>query len=64
MMSLTKAGADNSSQRVKRYLTSHGVKEGLWLDPNGRHGQALLVGDKGINRVLDWIRNDPNDVKC
>ncbi|KAL5508303.1 hypothetical protein ACEPAH_5922 [Sanghuangporus vaninii] len=45
------------AQRVKKYLTSHGVKKGLWYDPNGRHGQALLVGEAGINKVISWIKD-------
>ncbi|EJD01104.1 uncharacterized protein FOMMEDRAFT_125748 [Fomitiporia mediterranea MF3/22] len=45
------------AERVKKYLKSHGVKEGLWYDPNGRHGQALLVGERGISKVIDWIKD-------
>ena len=48
----------NICQRVKKYLKSHGVKDGLWYDPNGRHGQALLVGAQGINKVLEWIKDN------
>ena len=41
------------SQRVKRYLTSHGIRKGLWFDPDGRHGQAMLsVGQK---EILRWL---------
>jgi hypothetical protein len=43
-------------QRVKRYLTSHGIREGLWFDPNGRHGQALFNGGHGHNKILRWLR--------
>lgn len=35
------------AERIRRYLNQHGVKKGLWYDPNGRHGQALLAGGKG-----------------
>ncbi|KAK7695883.1 hypothetical protein QCA50_000521 [Cerrena zonata] len=42
--------------RVKRYLTSHGIKKGLWFDPDGRHGQALLAGGEGHKEILRWLR--------
>ncbi|KAI0773436.1 hypothetical protein BC629DRAFT_1583095 [Irpex lacteus] len=41
--------------RVKRYLTSHGVRDGLWFDPDGHHGQALLSGGKGHTEILRWL---------
>ncbi|KAE9410640.1 hypothetical protein BT96DRAFT_953179 [Gymnopus androsaceus JB14] len=41
--------------RVKLYLRSHGVRKGLWCDPNGRHGQALLAGGEGCKMVYDWL---------
>ncbi|KAG6915013.1 hypothetical protein DXG01_013918 [Tephrocybe rancida] len=44
------------SERVKRYLTSHGVKQGLWFDPTGSHGQALRPGTLGHLEILRWIR--------
>ncbi|KAG6869257.1 hypothetical protein C0993_000010 [Termitomyces sp. T159_Od127] len=46
------------SERVKRYLTSHGVKEGLWFDPIGSHGQALRPGTRGHLEIFCWIRED------
>ncbi|KAG7096874.1 hypothetical protein E1B28_004280 [Marasmius oreades] len=45
-----------NAERVKKYLTSHGVRKGLWYDPNGLHGQALLVGGKGHERVMEWLK--------
>ncbi|KAI0677587.1 hypothetical protein C8Q78DRAFT_960231 [Trametes maxima] len=42
--------------RVKRYLTSHGVRKGLWFDPDGRHGQALLSSSPGHHEILRWLR--------
>lgn len=45
-----------NAQRVKKYLTSHGVRKGLWYDPDGLHGQALLVGGKGHERVMEWLK--------
>ncbi|KNZ81507.1 hypothetical protein J132_00473 [Termitomyces sp. J132] len=46
------------SERVKRYLTSHGVKGGLWYDPVGSHGQALKPGTRGHLEILRWIREE------
>ncbi|KAF5387854.1 hypothetical protein D9615_000474 [Tricholomella constricta] len=43
------------SERVKRYLTSHGVKQGLWYDPDGSHGQALLPGSRSHLEILRWV---------
>ncbi|KAI0347262.1 hypothetical protein BDW22DRAFT_1480926 [Trametopsis cervina] len=43
------------AERVKRYLTSHGIREGLWFDPDGHHGQALLTGGKGHTEILRWL---------
>ncbi|KAJ3882897.1 hypothetical protein F5051DRAFT_343702 [Lentinula edodes] len=42
--------------RVKLYLRSHGVRKGLWCDPNGRHGQALLAGGEGCKVVYEWLK--------
>ncbi|CDO71256.1 hypothetical protein BN946_scf184908.g13 [Trametes cinnabarina] len=42
--------------RVKRYLTSHGIRKGLHFDPDGRHGQALLSGSPGHREILRWLR--------
>ena len=49
------------TQRVKRYLTSHGIKKGLWFDPDGHHGQALLTGGKGHTEILRWLRDSEDD---
>ncbi|TFK43461.1 hypothetical protein BDQ12DRAFT_702584 [Crucibulum laeve] len=51
-------GADAilNSERVKRYLTSHGVRKGLWYDPNGRHGQALIAGGPGHAEIFRWLQ--------
>jgi pimeloyl-ACP methyl ester carboxylesterase len=45
-----------SPERVKLYLRSHGIRKGLWCDPNGRHGQALLAGGEGCKVVYDWLK--------
>ncbi|KAJ3987296.1 hypothetical protein F5890DRAFT_1631901 [Lentinula detonsa] len=42
--------------RVKLYLRSHGIRKGLWCDPNGRHGQALLAGGEGCKVVYEWLK--------
>ncbi|KAF8812512.1 hypothetical protein BYT27DRAFT_7182955 [Phlegmacium glaucopus] len=43
------------TERVKRYLTSHGVRKNLWFDPLGRHGQALNRGSPGLKEILRWL---------
>ncbi|KAI0053581.1 hypothetical protein FA95DRAFT_1552065 [Auriscalpium vulgare] len=45
-----------SADRVKRYLTSHGVRKGLWYDPDGQHGSALLGGSPGFNELMRWLK--------
>ncbi|TFY78761.1 hypothetical protein EWM64_g5252 [Hericium alpestre] len=44
------------ADRVKRYLTSHGVRKGLWYDPNGRHGSALNRGGEGLKELTRWLK--------
>jgi len=44
-----------NSERVRRYLTSHGVRKGLLFDPNGIHGQALLKGQQGHTEIVHWL---------
>ncbi|CAK5275613.1 unnamed protein product [Mycena citricolor] len=51
--------SDQILQRVEKYLTSHGVKEGLWHDPEGQHGQALLTGSPGLKRIMQWLQDEP-----
>ncbi|KAF8529187.1 hypothetical protein BU17DRAFT_37601 [Hysterangium stoloniferum] len=46
------------SERVRRYLRSHGVRKGLWFDPKGRHGQALIKGGEGMRQVVNWLLDD------
>ncbi|PPQ98493.1 hypothetical protein CVT24_003984 [Panaeolus cyanescens] len=43
------------SERVKKYLSSHGVRKNLRYDPHGRHGEALIKGGAGLNEILRWI---------
>ena len=47
---------------MKQYLTSHGVKEGLWFDPDGQHAQAMVIGAKGMRRIFDWLKDEPKEV--
>ncbi|CAL1694886.1 unnamed protein product [Somion occarium] len=44
------------AERVKHYLTSHGIRKCLWFDRYGRHGQALLTGGEGLREILRWLR--------
>jgi len=46
------------AERVKRYLTSHGISKGLWIDPDAIHGQALVAGGKGQTEILLWLQQD------
>ncbi|KAF5344126.1 hypothetical protein D9758_008873 [Tetrapyrgos nigripes] len=43
------------TERVLKYLRSHGVRKGIWCDPEGLHGQALLPGGEGIKLILEWL---------
>ena len=43
------------SQRVVKYLKSHGVKKGLLYTPKHTHGQAFLHGSDVFNRIMDWL---------
>ncbi|TFK55949.1 hypothetical protein OE88DRAFT_1622651 [Heliocybe sulcata] len=45
-----------NAEAIKKYLTSHGIRKGLWFDPDGRHGQALLAGGEGHAEILRWLR--------
>ncbi|KAF7292390.1 hypothetical protein HMN09_01223100 [Mycena chlorophos] len=46
-----------NTQRAKTYLTSHGISEGLWYDPEGEHGSALRSGGEGHKLILKWLRD-------
>ncbi|KAF8195811.1 hypothetical protein K438DRAFT_1826557 [Mycena galopus ATCC 62051] len=45
-----------NAERVKKYLSSHGVRKGIWFDPDGLHGDALKPGGAGHARVMQWLR--------
>lgn len=44
------------SQRIKKYLMSHGVRSGLYFDSHGQHGLALIPGTEGFNEIMTWLR--------
>ncbi|KAF9055398.1 hypothetical protein BDZ89DRAFT_1055993 [Hymenopellis radicata] len=44
------------AQRVKQYLMSHGVRNGLYWDENGRHGQPFVLNGESHNKILTWLR--------
>ncbi|EGO01881.1 hypothetical protein SERLA73DRAFT_177462, partial [Serpula lacrymans var. lacrymans S7.3] len=46
------------AERVKRYLRSHGVRKGLYFDPDGRHGQALTAGGAGHAAIMEWLKGN------
>ncbi|EKM59225.1 uncharacterized protein PHACADRAFT_249515 [Phanerochaete carnosa HHB-10118-sp] len=50
------------ASRVKRYLTSHGIRKGLWYDPEGIHGQALLSGGAGHAAIIRWLREPDSNL--
>ncbi|KAI0068643.1 hypothetical protein BV25DRAFT_1873699 [Artomyces pyxidatus] len=45
-----------AADRVKKYLTSHGVRKGLWYDPAGTHGSALAGGSAGFQELMRWLK--------
>ncbi|KAJ7682725.1 hypothetical protein DFH06DRAFT_1161974 [Mycena polygramma] len=50
-------GADDiiNAERVKKYLTSHGVRKGLWYAPDALHGDALKSGNAGYAKIMQWL---------
>jgi hypothetical protein len=44
------------SQRIKKYLMSHGVRSGLYFDSQGQHGLALIPGTEGFNEIMTWLK--------
>ncbi|KAF8591595.1 hypothetical protein K439DRAFT_1380658 [Ramaria rubella] len=46
------------SERVKRYLRSHGIRKGLKFDPKGRHGQALIADGESMQQVVTWLLSE------
>ncbi|TRM67722.1 hypothetical protein BD626DRAFT_479629 [Schizophyllum amplum] len=45
-----------NAARVKKYLTSHGIRKGLIFDPAGMHGQAMIIGGPSHTKMMQWIR--------
>ncbi|EIW82122.1 hypothetical protein CONPUDRAFT_54478 [Coniophora puteana RWD-64-598 SS2] len=44
-----------NAERVKKYLQSHGVRKGLFYDPEGGHGHALVPGGEGHSLIFEWL---------
>ncbi|KAK0453537.1 hypothetical protein EV421DRAFT_1764822 [Armillaria borealis] len=44
------------AQRVTRYLTSHGIKKNLYLDPKGHHGEPFLINGESHDKIISWLR--------
>ncbi|KAJ7498836.1 hypothetical protein FB451DRAFT_1117567 [Mycena latifolia] len=49
-----------NAERVKKYLTSHGVRKGLSYNPTGRHGEALMSGGMQHAEVMRWLKEPDN----
>jgi hypothetical protein len=47
-----------SSKRVKKYLTSHGIRKGLHYDDEGQHGSALIGDSKGFREIVRWLNDE------
>ncbi|KAJ7228587.1 hypothetical protein GGX14DRAFT_613710 [Mycena pura] len=45
-----------NAERVRKYLTSHGITKNLWYDQNGLHGHALASGGAGHALVMRWLK--------
>jgi len=45
-----------SSERIMRYLRSHGVRKGLVFTPHHIHGTALRAGTGVYEQIMDWLR--------
>jgi hypothetical protein len=56
--SLTRSKTDGHmcSQRIKKYLVSHGVRKGLYYNSKGQHGLALIPGTGGFNELMTWLK--------
>jgi len=42
-------------ERVMGYLRSHGIRKGLWYNPEASHG-ALLAGGPRISEIILWLK--------
>jgi hypothetical protein len=45
-----------NAPRVKKYLTSHGIKKGLFYDSAARHGESLIGGGEGYTKIIRWLK--------
>ncbi|KAL4081679.1 hypothetical protein V8B97DRAFT_1913654 [Scleroderma yunnanense] len=47
-----------NAERVRRYLTSHGVCKGLYYDPDASHGQTLAGDGRGHDTITKWLQQE------
>lgn len=45
-----------NAERVRRYLSTHGVSKGIYFDPKGAHGQPLIADGLGHDTIMKWLR--------
>ncbi|KIJ70039.1 hypothetical protein HYDPIDRAFT_104722 [Hydnomerulius pinastri MD-312] len=45
-----------NAKRVKRYLSSHGVRQGMFYDPKGRHGQPFSARSPARAVITTWLK--------
>jgi len=44
------------SERVLKYLRSHGVRKGILYTPEHHHGEALLPHTEAYGQIIEWLR--------
>ncbi|KAG9317401.1 hypothetical protein JVU11DRAFT_1600 [Chiua virens] len=45
-----------NADRIRRYLSSHGVRKGICFDPNGSHGQPFVAGGPAHSVIMSWLK--------
>ncbi|KAH0839869.1 hypothetical protein J3R83DRAFT_820 [Lanmaoa asiatica] len=45
-----------NAERIMRYLGSHGVRKGIFFDPNGSHGQPFVAGGPAHSAIMSWLK--------
>ncbi|KAG6333721.1 hypothetical protein ID866_5364 [Astraeus odoratus] len=45
-----------NAERIRRYLASHGVRKGIYFDPEGRHGQPFVGHGHGYDTITKWLQ--------
>lgn len=43
-------------QRVRQYLSSHGISKGIYYDENASHGQSLAGHGDGHDIITEWLQ--------